>query len=178
MALNSRSAFRIDSVSVPGTGGRIGLCACPGVDAYFGGTARGLEDDLRAIRDWGAQGVVTLLEQDEMEMLDIGHLPQTLHGLGLWWRHLPIRDMCAPDERFDSAWLEEGNRLRRILEDGGRFVVHCWAGLGRTGTVAARLLVEFGLPPESAILDVREARPGAIQSLAQEMYVRQSAPGK
>lgn len=175
MALISRSAFRIDSVSVPGTRGRIGLCACPGVHAYFGGTARGLEDDLRAIRDWGAQGVVTLLEPEEMAMLDIRHLPESVGRLGLWWRHLPIRDMCAPDESFDAAWAEEGTRLRRILEEGGRFVVHCWAGLGRSGTVAARLLVEFGVPPESAIIDVREARPGAIQSLAQEIYVRQSA---
>lgn len=169
-------AIRIDSVAVPGTRGHIGLCAAPGVNAYFGGRARKLDDDLRAIRDWGAEGLVTLLQAEEMRMLELGNLDQLARGAGLWWRHLPIMDMCAPDEVFDTAWVEEGRRLRQVLSNGGRFVVHCWAGLGRTGTVAARLLVEFGLTPDAAISEVRDARPGAIQSLAQETYVQRVRP--
>ncbi len=165
-------SIRIDSVTVPGTSGRIGLCACPGLSTYFGARARKLEDDLRAIREWGAEGLVTLLEEEEMGMLEIRHMPLSAKHHGLWWRHLPIRDMCAPDDAFDAAWSLEGENLRRILSHGGRFIVHCWAGLGRTGTVAARLLVEFGLEPSSAISEVREVRPGAIQSLAQEIYVK------
>jgi protein-tyrosine phosphatase len=166
------SSIRIDSVTVPGTGGRIGLCACPGLSTFFGARARKLEDDMRAIREWGAEGLVTLLEKEEMEMLDIGHMPLSAKHHGLWWRHLPIRDMCAPDDAFDATWSMEGEYLRRILNHGGCFVVHCWAGLGRTGTIAARLLVEFGLEPSSAINQVREVRPGAIQSIAQEIYVK------
>lgn len=172
MSFLRRSKFHIDSVAVPGTGGRIGLCACPGLDAYAGATSRTLEDDLGDIRDWGASGLVTLLEPEELKMLELRHLPGSAESLGLWWRHLPIRDMCPPDENFERAWVEEGERLKRILKSGGRFALHCWAGLGRTGTVAARVLVEFGLPPETAIIDVREARPGAIQSVNQEIYVR------
>lgn len=172
MMFSKPGAFRIDSVSVPGTSGHIGLCACPGLGPNFGSRARTLEDDLRALRQWGAEGLVTLLEKEEMDMLGIRHVPRSAEQLGLWWRHLPIRDMCAPDDDFDAAWSAEGERLRGILEHGGRFVVHCWAGLGRSGTVAARLLVEFGLPPASAINEVRDARPGAIQTLAQELYVQ------
>ena len=58
---------------------------------------------------------------------------------------------------------------------GGHFVLHCWAGLGRTGTVAARLLVELGADPAAAIDLVRGSRPGAIQSLQQEVHVRRCA---
>lgn len=172
MRLSKSGPYRIDSVAAPGTGGRIGLCACPGLSTYFGGHARKLEDDLRAIREWGAGGVVTLLEQEEMDMLQIQHMPSAARHHGLWWRHLPISDMCAPDERFAARWGVEGEYLRDILNQGGCFVVHCWAGLGRTGTVAARLLVELGLEPSEAINQVRHARPGSIQSLAQEVYVR------
>ncbi len=172
MRLLKSGSIRIDSVSVPGTGGRIGLCACPGLSGYFGARARKLEGDLRAIREWGAEGVVTLLETEELNMLEIRHMPLSAKDHGLWWRHLPIRDMCAPDDVFDTQWIEEGEFLRDCLGQGGRFVVHCWAGLGRSGTVAARLLVEFGLEPTVAIDQVREARPGAIQSRAQEIYVK------
>jgi ADP-ribosylglycohydrolase len=45
-------------------------------------------------------------------------------------------------------------------------------GLGRTGTIAARLLVEFGVDPEKAIREIRMARPGSIETREQEEYVR------
>jgi protein-tyrosine phosphatase len=65
-----------------------------------------------------------------------------------------------------------GEELRRILREGGRIVLHCRGGLGRTGLVAARLLIEFGMAPQEAIRRVRAARPGAIQTREQEDYVR------
>lgn len=51
--------------------------------------------------------------------------------------------------------------------------MHCKGGLGRAGTVAARLLIEFGQAPEDAIACVRAARPGAIETHQQETYLRQ-----
>ena len=41
------------------------------------------------------------------------------------------------------------------LRDGESIVLHCKGGLGRTGMVAARLLVELGCMPEEAIVAVR-----------------------
>ena len=49
--------------------------------------------------------------------------------------------------------------------------VHCAAGLGRTGTLAAQLLVLQGVAPDEAILRVRQARPGTIETPAQEQAV-------
>ena len=57
-------------------------------------------------------------------------------------------------------------------------VVHCLAGLGRSGTVAARLLIELGHDPDEAIRRVRLARPGAIQSAAQEHYLLALRPSR
>jgi ADP-ribosyl-[dinitrogen reductase] hydrolase len=57
------------------------------------------------------------------------------------------------------------------MEDGGRIVLHCRGGLERTGTIAARLLVEFGLDSRAAIAAVRQARPGAIQTREQDCFM-------
>jgi protein-tyrosine phosphatase len=54
-------------------------------------------------------------------------------------------------------------------------LVHCAAGLGRTGTLAALLLVEGGLEPEAAIARVRQARPGTLETADQEAFVRRWA---
>jgi ADP-ribosyl-[dinitrogen reductase] hydrolase len=61
--------------------------------------------------------------------------------------------------------------LRSILRRGSDVLVHCRGGLGRAGTVAARLLIELGLEPVTAMARVREVRPGAIENDDQEMYV-------
>ena len=76
------------------------------------------------------------------------------------------------ERRFEEEWETAGKELRQILTEGGRIVLHCRGGLGRTGTIAARLLVEFGIDTRAAIAAVRRVRPGAIQTREQEEYVR------
>ncbi len=102
----------------------------------------------------------------------VPELPEKTVTYGIRWFHLPIVDVGIPDERFEEEWETAGKVLRRILADGGRIVLHCRGGLGRTGTIAARLLVEFGMTPREAIAKVRIARPGAIQTREQEECVR------
>ncbi len=50
-------------------------------------------------------------------------------------------------------------------------------GFGRTGLLAARILVEFGESPERAIRAVRTVRPGAIETRGQEEYIMSLADG-
>lgn len=52
-------------------------------------------------------------------------------------------------------------------------MVHCRGGLGRTGTVAACVLVALGdHTAEEAICAVRAARRGTVQTREQEDFVR------
>lgn len=128
------------------------------------------------MREFGAVGLVSLMQGRELALLGVDALPQHLERAGLWWKHLPITDMGVPDPPFETRWMREGESIRNALQRGENIVIHCWAGLGRTGTIAARLLIEFGLEPEAAILRVRHVRPGSIQTRPQERYVMKVRP--
>ena len=167
--------LQIPSVT-PGEGlGRIGISFCPGkwqAAAMTGAWARDLQVDLDAIAEWGAIAVVTLVEAHELIALRVENMGAAVAARGMRWFHLPIPDVTAPGPAFEAAWADAGSVLRGYLRSGSNVFVHCKGGLGRAGTVAARLLVELGADPEQAIADVRAARVGAIQVPEQEAYVR------
>ena len=169
--------LRIDVVPALPAPGLIGITFCPGkrdAHAMTGPWERDLAIDLKAIRDWGAGTLVTLIEEHEFGMLGVQALPSLAAEAGLDWHHLPIKDVNVPDARFEAGWKEVGPRIASILKRGERLVVHCRGGLGRAGMVSALLLVEQGVPPEEAIRRVRAARPGAIETREQEQYVLKS----
>ena len=156
-------------------GGGIGLTFCPGKHdphAVTGPWARDLAADLAAISDWGALALVTLLEDHELELLNVPGLGEAAKAADLSWLHLPIRDVSIPGPIFERLWQQVyGARLRTSLMRGESIVVHCRGGLGRTGLVAARLLIEMGESPVLALDKVRTARPGAVETSEPEQYV-------
>ena len=167
--------LRIAELQLP-SGGAIGITFCPGKqqgNAMTGVWQRDLSLDLAAMRDWGASHLVTLIEEHEFEELGVSELPQRAREFGLAWHHLPIRDGSIPDERFDAAWKVVGPMLHAALDQGRRVVVHCKGGLGRAGTVAARLLLERepNPNPQAAIARIRAVRPNAVETVVQEYYL-------
>ena len=156
--------------------GKIGVTFAPGKhDREFpsGPWARDLATDLDAIVAWPARALVTLIEPHEFSLLGIPRLGDEARRRGLEWLHLPIRDVSTPDRAFVAAWPIHSETLRGRLAAGENIVVHCRGGLGRAGMIAARLLVETGIDPESAMARVRSVRPRAIETPAQEDWVRQ-----
>lgn len=172
--------LRIDEIELAATGGRIGVTLCPGkkdAGACSGPWDRDLDADLDVIRDWDASVVVTLIENHEIESLGVQSLGEGVRARHMDWFHLPIVDGSIPDRRFEARWAEVGEGLRARLRDGARILIHCKGGLGRAGTIAARLLVELGDDPERAMRRVREVREGAIEKRAgQEEFIRALAP--
>jgi protein-tyrosine phosphatase len=155
--------------------GLVGLTICPGKrgDSVFGAAwERDLDADVRVIREWGAAAVVTLIEDHEFEILGVERLSAAVRDAGMQWHHLPIRDLQVPDALFEAGWASAGVRLGNQLRNGERVLVHCRGGLGRTGMIAARLLVEVaGVTPRQALDDVRKARQGAVETPEQVAWV-------
>lgn len=174
---NSRnSPLQIAEVLLGDGEGRLGLTLCPGKKDHSGDWDRDLKEDMRAIRAWGASIVVTLIEDHEFSLLAVENLEQEVRALGMEWRHLPIRDVDVPDRRFEDAWGQIGAELHDRLDAGARILIHCRGGLGRTGLVAGRILVERGCDPGTAVRRVRAVRPHAIETAAPERYVRNVKP--
>lgn len=169
--------IQIATVSAGPSFGSIGITFCPGKKqpaAMTGGWNRDLGLDLDAVAAWGATAMVTLIEGHEMTALDVADIGQMTRKRHISWLHMPIPDMSVPDAAFELAWRDAGEALRARLRDGFNVLVHCKGGLGRAGTVAARLLIELGMTPAAAIAAVRGVRPGAIETVAQETYVKAS----
>jgi ADP-ribosyl-[dinitrogen reductase] hydrolase len=169
------SPLQIAEVLLKAGEGRLGLTLCPGKKDPSWNWDRDLNEDLKVVRAWGATIVVTLIEDHEFRLLGLESLGEDIRGLGMDWMHLPIRDVDVPDERFEDAWFQAGATLHARLDAGDRILIHCRGGVGRTGLVAGRLLVERGCVPRTAVNRVRAVRPNAIETMEQERYVLNAA---
>lgn len=173
--------LRIDALQAGTAGGQIGITFCPGkkgpsTSGYD--WDRDLEQDLDVVAAWKPAAVLTLIEDFEFAMLGVPDLGRKVQARGIEWHHLPIVDVQPPDGRFEAGWIASGPRLLQFLKEGRRLLVHCRGGLGRAGTVSARMLVELGMEPTAAVRTVRQARPGAIETRQQERHVLGLSPGK
>lgn len=164
--------LKIDFVKTPG-GGLIGMTLCPGKkqsQAESGSWNRDLDLDLDAIQQWGAEVLVSLIEPREYRALGVPDLPEKARKRFIHM-DLPIPDAGIPGPEWETSWKDSGQLLRSVLRRGGRICIHCMGGLGRTGMVAARLLIEMGIAPAAAVASVRIARNGAIETQGQEESV-------
>ena len=150
------------------------MCCCPGrFEVHADGVRRqrDLAEDILLISDWAPDRIVSLVESQEFEYLGVPQLPEMLSAR-FNWQHWPLRDLGAPTDSQNSQsavseWFTE-------LSKGKKILFHCAAGLGRTGTLAARLLIAAGQEPQEAITVVRTARSGTVESLEQETFLLNS----
>ena len=114
--------LRINPVNVPGTPGVIGMTLCPGKvqrSALSGNWERDLATDLRAIQDWGASMLVTLMEPEELAAFQVGDLPVQVPP-GVEHFLLPIVDGWIPDAGWEREWSRAGAKIRTALAVGAR----------------------------------------------------------
>lgn len=144
-------------------GGVVGLCPMPGRGGDFAG-------DLAAVLDWRPALVVTLAETGELAARGADGLPAALAAAGVDWLHLPIPDFGTPPRGLRADWPGHSARLRGLLGQGGRVLVHCMGGCGRSGMIVLRLMVESGETAGPALQRLRAARPCAVETAAQERW--------
>lgn len=130
----------------PGVPGGLWLCG-----KHFVGP-----DVEEAMRKTGATTVVCLNQPPEIEDRYPAYVSWLSSDEAAVW--FPVPDLHAPDVDAAVAFVDA---LVERLRAGEVLLVHCGAGIGRAGTMAAAVLMALGLPMEDAISVVASSRPMA-----------------
>jgi protein-tyrosine phosphatase len=115
-----------------------------------------LEDEVLGWRRSGIDTVVSLLTGEEEQELDLVEEASEARKHDLAFVSYPIPDRGVPSDSSTLTDLLEG--IHQDLQHGKSVLIHCRQGIGRTGLVAASLLVRDGMEPESAIHEVSNVR--------------------
>lgn len=121
-------------------------------------TNRELEDLYKE----GFRTIISLLDENEQTPY---YEITAIEAKGFKRYSIPIRDFTAPTLADFKKFMEIAiDSLRR-----GKVLVHCQAGIGRTGTMAAAYWIKKkGLSANEAIKKIRKSVPGAIEVPEQE----------
>jgi protein tyrosine phosphatase (PTP) superfamily phosphohydrolase (DUF442 family) len=96
---------------------------------------RGAAPTVRGYRSLAAHDVHTVIDLRAEKGASLDGL--TVRRQGMRYVHIPLRDGQVPTQ-------DQVDRFLSVIDRGGRVFVHCGAGVGRTGTMAAAYLVATG----------------------------------
>jgi atypical dual specificity phosphatase len=116
--------------------------------------------DFEFLKEKGFEAIVSLTEFPLSEVL--------IEEFGFSVKHIPVRDFEAPTLEQIEDFVAFAENAR---SEGKKLVVHCDAGIGRTGTMLACYLVSKGYSATDAIEEVRIRRPGSLETIEQEEVV-------
>lgn len=153
---------------IPLGGGEIALSPMPGRTRHY-------RTDWEALVAWRPALVLTMTTQAELDRKGAGTLGADCRAAGIGWHHLPIEDFWAPGPETASAWPAASAAAHAALARGGRVLIHCFGGCGRSGMAALRLMIEAGEVPEAALARLRAARPCAVETDAQRAWAEERA---
>ena len=117
------------------------------------------QDEINWILKQGVKSIVTMTENA---------LPESWIG-DVNYLHVPTPDLGAPDmDKIDEAV----DFIHEKTNNNEPVMVHCAAGIGRTGTILACYLIKYQkYSAKAAIKQIRKKRPGSIQSERQELVI-------
>uniref|UniRef100_A0A673BP58 protein-tyrosine-phosphatase n=1 Tax=Sphaeramia orbicularis TaxID=375764 RepID=A0A673BP58_9TELE len=137
--------------------------------------------DLHATKEFGK---VLVRNVDERPAQDyaLRKLEVTQPARYIWhYQYLSWPDHGVPNEPGGVLWfLEEVNRTQSTIPDTGPIVVHCSAGIGRTGTIIVidilidiinRQGLDCDIDIPKTIQRVRQQRSGMVQTEAQYKFI-------
>ena len=120
--------------------------------------------DLDTIADWKPGLVISMTTEVEMIQDGARSFGLDIQARACRWVHLPIEDFGIPPSHVQAKWAETSASARQALAGGGRILIHCRGGCGRSGMAALRLMVECGERPSDALKRLRAIRPCAVET--------------
>ena len=155
-----------------GVKGKVILTSFPGLDDNKIFQQNIFINQLSTFVNLNCSTIVSLVEDSEFDQLCEKKLfVRNIYNHNLKWIHMPIADLKAPDHEFKQKWITTKTLLKNDLLKGKNIVLHCKGGIGRSGTIAALILIEHGEENASAMKRVRKKRQGAIENELQEQFV-------
>uniref|UniRef100_A0A8C6U0K1 Cyclin-dependent kinase inhibitor 3 n=1 Tax=Neogobius melanostomus TaxID=47308 RepID=A0A8C6U0K1_9GOBI len=158
-------------LTVVGSSQFLGICALPG--CKYKDIRRSLQRDVEELQSQGVQSVFVFCTRGELNKYRVPSLLEAYRQCGFAVHHMPFLDGDAPELEHCCRILEQ---LRHNLDNNRRTVIHCYGGLGRSGLIAACLLLQLSLTmtPNKAIEILREHRGGgAIQTVRQYNFLHE-----
>ncbi|XP_068608450.1 cyclin-dependent kinase inhibitor 3 [Brachionichthys hirsutus] len=149
----------------------LGICALPG--CKYKDIRRSLERDVEEFRNQGVQDVFVFCTRGELHKYRVPSLLDAYQRRGFTVHHMPFPDGGAPELEQCCQILEE---LQVSLKNNRRTVIHCYGGLGRSGLIAACLLLQLSvtLTPNKAMEILTQHRGrGAIQTVKQYNFLHE-----
>jgi protein-tyrosine phosphatase len=156
--------------SLPVGGGTLALCPMPGRGGAY-------DADLRVVLGFGPGLVLSMTTAEEMSARSAARLGADLADHRVGWRHLPVADYGVPGADVDALWPGVVAETLAVLAGGGRVLVHCMGGCGRSGMVVLRLMLEAGEERQAALARLRAVRPCAVETDAQMGWAAQGRSG-
>jgi protein-tyrosine phosphatase len=115
-----------------------------------------IEQEFSGIVEAGINAIVSLLEPSEARELGLGDERQLAEKNGMRFISFPIVDMNLPASL--QSFHELTAALYQQVLSGTNTVIHCRAGIGRTGMVTAGVLLHSGMTPQAAFELISEKR--------------------
>lgn len=143
-------------------GGTLALSPMPGRTRHYG-------TDRDRLLAWRPDIVLTMCEMPELARKGSASLGEDIEAQGGTWLHVPVVDFGVPSVGAEQ-WAKVSGLVRARLQSGGRVLIHCFGGCGRSGMAALRILVDSGIAAEIALATLRTARPCAIETDAQMLW--------
>jgi protein-tyrosine phosphatase len=115
-----------------------------------------LNDDIARLRSEGIDAILSLLTAEEGRNLGLLNEGSVAKTHGITFISFPIPDMQVPcsSERVSNVIAT----ISSELSEGRNVFVHCRQGIGRTGLIAACLLLKSGGTPQKAMKHLSQAR--------------------
>jgi len=113
--------------------------------------------DIRALHEQGIRAILSLTEQPLFAQREI--TPPLLEGLAIAYFHIPVRDQYPPS----AAQAQEVIAIISAMQIQQRpLLIHCHAGVGRTGTILHLYYLTRGQTFEEAKAEIRRKRVQCI----------------